>query len=391
MPLRSTAVSALFLIAGCAAGAPIEPTAKPRDVHTARPTAVTQPAENAATDAALGATKQKLTTTTTPDAQLPLRSTAPATPAASSAPKSDPFGDVGFKEVNQKDWVAGIRDNIARQEKVAPTDLCVSPGLLRAAFVRSSPVAAPTRPGRRIPPRRHEIVVVDNQGRRVASFRPIVSRGSDDPPRDLRFLSDERLVYEVVARAPDAASLAPSKSPASKAKDRPTARAQKPKPNARPTRGTSHVALTAVPPEPPRLFVIQPLAPRARPIRCQGFNFTFTREHDHLAFVGGQGDTTFVAVDGAQVYPRRGHTIVASAPVWSKDGHGLAFLELSAAHPARLVVLAAVDDPAGDMTWDLPADANIDGASVIWAGTGKLVVRKTALRPIFSTSFVTER
>ena len=232
---------------------------------------------------------------------------------------------------------------------------------------------------------------MDNQGRRVASFRPIVSRGSDDPPRDLRFLSDERLVYEVVLRAPDAAPPAPSRSPASKAKDRPAARAQKAKPNAKPTRGTPHAALTAVPPEPPRLFVIQPLAPRARAIRCQGFNFTFTREHDRLAFVGGQGGTAFVAVDGAQVYPRHGHTIVASAPVWSKDGHGLAFLELSAAHPARLVVLAAVDDPAGDMTWDLPADANIDGASVIWAGTGKLVVRKTALRPIFSTSFVTER
>jgi len=139
------------------------------------------------------------------------------------------------------------------------------------------------------------------------------------------------------------------------------------------------------------LFVIQPLAPHARPIRCEGFNFTFAPQHDQLAFVGGQAGAGFVAVDGAQVYPRRGRTIVASAPVWSKDGHSLAFLEQPVAHPARLVLVAALDNPTGDTTWDLPADAKIDGASVSWAGAGKLVVRRTTLHPIFSATFITER
>ena len=104
--------------------------------------------------------------------------------------------------------------------------------------------------------------------------------------------------------------------------------------------------------------MIQPLAPppapRARPVRCQGFDFTFTHEHDRLAFVSGQTGATFVAVDGAQVYPRRGRTVVASAPAWSKDGRRLAFLELPPDHAPRLVLVAAIDDPAGDVSWDLP-------------------------------------
>ena len=311
--------------------------------------------------------------------------------APTSPPKRDPFGDVGFKEVNEKAWLAGIRDKIAEREKVAPTDVRLSPGLLRAVYVRSSPVAATAKPGRRPAPRRHEIVVVDNQGARVASFRPIVARGSDEPPGDLRFLSEDRLVYEVMPRAPAAAPPTPTKAPAAKAKNRPAAHAKNPHATAKPTHETAHTAPTAVASPPPRLFVIQPLAPPARPIRCQGSNFTFTTQHDRLAFVGGPGGTAFVAVDGMQVYPRRGHTTVVTAPVWSKDGLSLAFLEQPAARPARLVLVAAFDNPKGDTTWDLPADAKIDGASVLWAGTGKLIVRKTAVRPIFTASFVTER
>src|SRR6185295_4329260 len=86
-------------------------------------------------------------------------------------------------------------------------------------------------------------------------------------------------------------------------------------------------APSAPPGPPPRLFIIQPIAPRARPIRCQGVHFAFSREKDRLAFVAGKAEAAFVAVDGAQVYPRRGRTIVASAPAWSKDGRSLAFLE----------------------------------------------------------------
>jgi hypothetical protein len=138
---------------------------------------------------------------------------------------------------------------------------------------------------------------------------------------------------------------------------------------------------------PTRLFVIQPITGGSRPIKCEGLHFAFTPQNDRLAFVGGEPETTFVAVDGVQVYPRRGRTVVASAPVWSKDGRSLAFLETPATKPTRLVLLAEFDNPTGDTTWDLPPSAPVEGIRVFWAGSGKLLVGKTALRPIFSASF----
>jgi hypothetical protein len=332
-----------------------------------------------------------------PEPRRPVPAEEPA-----AAPAKDHFGDVGFKEVNEKDWLADLRAKIAQQEKVEPTDLRVSPGLLRAAFVRSSPVVAQARPRRPTPPRRHEIVVVDNQGRRVAAFRPIAARGSDEPPRDLRFLAEERLVYEVVAPPPPPPPAAPVKRGATKpvVRAKPVTKNKKEKVKA--TRPAPAPAST-LPPTPPRTFVIQPIAPRARPIKCVGFHFTFSREKDRLAYVTGTpraadaegppGEAftqSSIAVDGAQLYPRRGRTTLASGPAWSRDGRSLAFLEAPAAGPARLVLLAELDNPTGDTSWDLPPAASLDGASVFWAGTGKLVVGKTAMRPVFSASFTKE-
>jgi hypothetical protein len=294
---------------------------------------------------------------------------------------ADPFGDVGFKEVNQKDWLANLREKIAQQEKVPPAELRVSPGLLRAAYVRS-PAIAPVKPGRRVAPRRREIVVVDNQGRQVAKFRAVAAKHGDEPPKDLRFLSEDRLVYEVVEPPPEAP--VPGKPLPRKAKL--AARAKKVK--APRFAAPAPHALPLLPP--PRTFVIQPLAPRARPIKCVGVHFTFSRDKDRLAFVSGTAEAGFVAVDGAQVYPRRGRTAVASAPAWSKDGRSLAFLEARATQPTRLVLLAELDNPTGDTTWDLPPTANTDGALVFWAGLDKLVVGKTQMRPIFSASFTKE-
>jgi hypothetical protein len=303
---------------------------------------------------------------------------------------ADPFGDVGFHEVNVKDWLAGLREKIAQQEKVAPTELVMSPGLLRAAYVRSPPVATPTKPGRRVPPRRHELVVVDNQGRRLASFRPVAARVGDEPPKDLRFLSEERLVYEVVEPPPDPTStVAAPPHPKTKPRRRPPAT---PRLNRAAGEASSPAPATKPPPPfpPTRTFVIQPIAPRARPTKCVGVYFTFTREHDHLAFVTGTPEVGFVAVDAVQIYPRRGRTAVASAPAWSKDGHSLAFLEMPAGRPPRLVLVAEVDNATGDTTWDLPPTTPIDGAGVFWAGAGRLVVGRTPTRPIFSSSFEKE-
>jgi hypothetical protein len=321
---------------------------------------------------------------------------APAPVAASDAgaptdegPKrtaADPFGDVGFKEVNPKDWLANLREKIAQQEKVPPAELRVSPGLLRAAYVRPPPLPS-VKPGRRVPPRRREIVVVDNQGRRVGGFRAVAAKHGDEPPKDLRFLSEDRLVYEVVE--PPLEAPPPGKPSLRKTSTKAGARAKKTKaPPAGPHVAAAPRPLPPLPP--PRTFVIQPIAPRAHPIKCVGVHFTFSRDKDKLAFVSGTAEAGFVAVDGAQVYPRRGRTAVASAPAWSKDGRSLAFLEARAAQPTRLVLLAELDNPTGDTTWDLPPTANTDGALVFWAGSDKLVVGKTQMRPVFSASFIKE-
>jgi hypothetical protein len=301
---------------------------------------------------------------------------------------ADPFGDVGFKEVDQKAWLAGLREKIAQQEKVPPAEVRVSPGLLRVAYVRS-PTSAPVnvKPGRRAPLRRHEIVVVDNQGRRVASFRAVAAKQGDEPPKDLRFLSEERLVYEVVEPPP------PEAAPAPKAarKTPPHAARSKKSKSAKPAaKMATPAAKPATPPPPTRLFVIQPIAPRARPIKCAGIHFTFSREHDKLAYVAGKPEAAFLAVDGAQIYPRRGRTVLTSAPAWSKDSRSLAFLESPVGKPTQLVLVAELDSATGDTTWGLPPTANTDGAQVFWADTGKLVVGKTQMRPIFSAAFTKE-
>jgi hypothetical protein len=317
-------------------------------------------------------------------AEAPERSERPppAVVAASddAVPKrtsADPFGDVGFHEVNVKEWLAKLRQTISDQEKVPPTDVVMSPGLLRAAYVRS-PEVAPPKPGRKPTPRRHELVVVDNQGRRVASFRAVAAKVGDEPPKDLRFLSDDKLVYEVVAPPPE-----PEDAPKPKPKGKP----KKPAARAKLAKAALAAAHPAPPPPPTRLFIIQPIAPKSRPVRCEGVSFAFTKEKDRLAFVAGPPESAFVAVDGQPIYPRRGRTVISSPPAWSKDGHSLAFLETPAGAPPRLVLVAALDNPTGDTTWSLPPTAAIEGVSVFFASNGRLVVGKTTMRPVFSASF----
>jgi hypothetical protein len=391
MHLRSWTAYALLFSLGCATG---QSASKPAKKPAATQVDADDEAEEASAPAKAAAANS--------DDDAPVAAARPSPPAkaeaakADEAPKpsdepkrtaADPFGDVGFKEVDQKAWLAGLREKIAQQEKVPPAELRVSPGLLRVAYVRS-PAQANVKPGRRAPPRRHEVVVVDNQGRRVASFRAVAAKQGDEPPKDLRFLSEERLVYEVVEPPPPEAAPAPKgatrKAPPHIARGKKTKTA-KPAPKA-----AAPAAKPAAPPPPTRLFVIQPIAPRARPIKCAGIHFTFSRERDKLAYVAGKPEAAFLAVDGAQIYPRRGRTVVASPPAWSKDNRSLALLESPAGKPAQLVLIAELDNATGDTTWELPPTANTDGAQVFWAGTGKLVVGKTQMRPIFSAAFTKE-
>jgi hypothetical protein len=277
-----------------------------------------------------------------------------------------------MKEVTEKQWLAATRQKLAERLKVEPAELRLSPSKRLVACVRPIPPPG-KKPPRHPPPRRYQIVVVDPEGARRAVFPTVALPGSDEPPKDFRFFTEDRLIYEVVQPPPPPPPPPPRKRPR------------------RPRTPVSHTP----PPEPPlphRLIVLQPVERRQRQIRCDGVRFAFTGQHDHFAFVGGKPEAAFVAVDGAQVYPRRGRTVIASDPAWSKDGGSLAFVETPpAGKPPRLVMLAEVGNPTGDTTWDLPPSTPVDGVRVLWSGASKLVVAKTPTHPLFSASFVREK
>lgn len=285
-----------------------------------------------------------------------------------------------MKEVTERAWLANLRKKLGEKLAVDPADFRLSPRKQLATFLRSSPVPAPAlatpkkkghRPPPPPPPRKHQIFVVDLEGKVQNTFRPLVVRGSDEPPRDLHFLTETSLIYEVVKPPPPPVVVKPH---AHKSKSPP---APKPK-------------VEGPAPE-QRLFVIQPLGKRAKLLRCEGVAFTWNPPKDHLAYVAGPPDKSFVAVDGVKMYPRKGQTGIASEPAWSKDGTSLAFLETRPAHPTRLVLLAEFDNPSGDTIWELPATLPVEGAQVFWANHGKLVVGKSVLKPVFATPFVKEK
>jgi hypothetical protein len=315
-------------------------------------------------------------------ARDPARASAvrPAVPAdgsvapAPAAPRpADPGASMQMKEVTEKEWVASVRNKLAQQLAVDPTELHFSPARRLVACVRQVGVA-PARKTRRAAPRHYQIVVVDPEGARRGRFRTVQARGSDEPPRDLHFISEDRLLYEVTPPPPPP-------PPTSK----PPARGQRhAKPAARPP-----PAPPPAPPLPHRFFVIQPVE-SGRAVRCEGVRFSFTAQRDRLAFVSGPPDRAFVSVDGVQAYPRRGRTTIATDLAWSRDGRSLAFVETPPAAKPRLVLLSEIDNRTGDTTWDLPATAPLDGARVLWAGPGKLVVARTATHPLFTASFLKE-
>ncbi len=289
---------------------------------------------------------------------------------------SDPRPPLEFTEVSEKAWVANLKTKLASRHRVPPESIFLSPARQRAAFLDSTPrlqdvpakpANKPSRARKRVvarkpPPRRHRVVVVDLEGRVLLRFRPILAKGSDEPPKDLRFLAEDRLVYEVPA--PPAL---PPAAPSRKAKRR--------------GKGPTKAAPVDSGP-PPRLFVIQPVGKRPRPIRCEGTRFAFNPGRSHLAHVARRGDGEWIAVDGQRVYPRkRGETRVASDLGWSRDGVSLAFIE--SGPPPRLTLLAEFDNANGDHSWDLPTSAS-GGAEVFFTGRGKLVVGRSASRPIFT-------
>jgi hypothetical protein len=117
-----------------------------------------------------------------------------------------------------------------------------------------------------------------------------------------------------------------------------------------------------------------------------GAELVWGPEHRHVAFVTGTAQKQAVVVDGQNVWPRAGTTRIHNVPVWSPDGHGLAFTE-DTAHGPRLVVLVEFDDAQGDLTWNIPREATSPGLKVFWAGDNKVVIGETALKPRFAADW----
>jgi hypothetical protein len=185
----------------------------------------------------------------------------------------------------------------------------------------------------------------------VAAARPGVVE-------DLRFLGESRLIYRIAPLPPPLDKPAPRPRPSSKKK---------------------------MPPAPTALYVIQPFAPSAAPLTCEGRSFTFSGAGDHVAWVAGEPGREWVGADGVQVYPRAGVTRIQGEPAWSPDGRSVALIE-GGAKP-NLVVLVEVDNPHGDNLWPLPPEATDPTLRVFWGGVGRLVVGRELTMPVFSTSF----
>jgi hypothetical protein len=273
-------------------------------------------------------------------------------PAARAGAVGPPPRGFEAQQIDEQVWLDELRARLGARHKVPPQSFVFSPGRRFVAFVRSTPaIVPPRRKGRPPVRRRHQIVVLDTIGRPKQVLRPVAVPGSDEPPAELRFLGEARLAYEAL-----------------------------------PARGAVR------PPGAPRLFILQPLGRRARPVRCEGTGFSVSPRQDRLAYAAGAPGEEIVAIDGRRVFPRAGaRTRLASPPAWSKDGLSLAFLELPANEPPRLVLLADVDNATGDTTWDLPTNVALDGAQVFWTGAGKLVVGRKMTAPLFAASFEVER
>jgi hypothetical protein len=320
------------------------------------------------------------------------------TEAASPPPVGrDNRPPVEMTSLSERDWIAAVRQKIAQKLSVDPAEIRFSPTKRRAAVLhdpaaaRAAQVAAAaeekakvsgkkakaTSP-RRAPPRRYQIIVTDTEGKVEARFRTLTRPGSDEPPRDFRFLGDDSLIYEVV-KPPADENDKPAKT---------TTRAS------RRRKGKVAKAVAAKPSEPEpekRLIVIQPLGKRTRPIRCEHIHVAWNPQKTHIVSMGGPPQARFVAVDGVKVYPRRGASRLSGPPAWSKDGTSLAFVENRPTKPARLVLLAEFDNPTGDTFWDLPSAVALEGAQAYFTGHDRLVVGKSALRPLFAAPFTKEK
>lgn len=304
-----------------------------------------------------------------------------AVPAPAPSRPQAPAATVQATEMDEAAWLAQVAQRLSQRWKAPPQAFRFSPDRSLAVFVPPPP-PVPVGKNKRLRkpprPRPFTIVVVDVTGRLKRRIRPLQLPGGVEPPQDLRFLGDHRLVYQVVAPPPP--------------------------PPPRRKRGQRAPAAPPEPVDQRQLLVIHPARKAGRPVRCLGTRFAFTAAHDRLAYVAGpppDGRATpagdqFIAVDGRQVYPRgRGRTTVASDLGWSKEGLALAFVEIAATTPGdkpqpQLVLLADLDNSTGDTRWPLPPAA-AEPMHIFWVAPDKIVVGKSVGKPIFTASFQLER
>ncbi|HEY7954696.1 MAG TPA: hypothetical protein VII38_05350 [Polyangia bacterium] len=140
---------------------------------------------------------------------------------------------------------------------------------------------------------------------------------------------------------------------------------------------------------PPQVYVVHDVNTGEILAARAGSDFIWGPESEgrkHVAFVSGAGGRQALVVDGQNVWPRAGVTHIHGEPVWSPDGHGLAFTEESRLG-ARLVVLVEFDDAQGDLTWNIPREALGPGLKVFWAGDSKVVIGETPFQPRFAADW----
>lgn len=345
---------------------------------------------------------------TEPVVAVPVAPAAAAiAPAAAGGESRDGRPPLDMANISEKEWLASVRQKLADRLSVDPAAIRLSPSKRRAAVVRGPAVPKPAeideaklaeskaakgkgrgKSARKVaaqrrpaPPRRYQIIVADIAGKVEHKFRAVTVNGSDEPPKDFRFLSEDSLIYEVVKPAPP--------PPAKLAKKHATKAARAEERKRRSKGDDSNV--DDEPEADKRLFVIQPLGRRTRPLRCEGIHFSWNKQRTHIASVGGPPAARYVAVDGVKVYPRRGQSRISGAPAWSKDGLSLAFVENRPKSPARLVLLAEFDNPTGDTFWDLPSVPSMQGTQAYFTGHDRLVVGRSALKPLFAAPFTKER
>ena len=306
--------------------------------------------------------------------------------------KDEGYG-VETVHMSEKAWMANLRADLGRALGVKPEAVMFSPTRQWAAALDGPPEDAAVKG-----PRRYRIVVADIAGRRKRVFAALRFGKSEEPPKNLRFLDEERLVYEALPAPeesePEGKAGKTSGKKAKKAGGKSSRRAggKKAAHNGRKSAKSRKAAAKAakadeivVPDFPVRLFVIQPVTGRARPIRCEGTRLMFNPARDRLAYLVGQPSKAYLAVNGKRVYPRRGKTQIGSALAWSEDGTSIAFVEHAKNGP-RLVLVAEPSAAEGQAQWPLPADAELEDARVVWRDGNQLLVRRPGGKPVFTTS-----